>query len=770
VTQGARDRLPAPLPAVVATLVAVLTVLAGSLSPARADAVATRADQEPPLAVSIATLAPATIPQHGRVTVTGRITNRSRETWTDLKVYLWTYATPIRSRSELADAAANEPEVPIGSRQTSPGLYENVGDLAPGESVGYRLSVPRQDLGISGEPGVYWVGVHVLGADRLGRDLVADGRARTFMPLLPAGRTHSPQTPVALLLPLQERVRRGAHGRLVDPRAWHRLLGTEGRLTRLLRMSTRAHVPLTWVVDPALLDAVQSVSQGNPPFDPPPDPGADVPSGSPSASPSATTSGSSSASTPSASSSSSTSASPGGGGQTNGSRSGGDAGAARAWLAQFRRLAPALTVATVPYGDLDVASVLTSRRRGLYAQAAALSRSSMSRYGIQQAVPVVDPPSGYLPAHALHRIAATTPVVLSDAALPRADAPVVVRDGRAPVVLTDTAAGGGGPGPSPRYSALAVRQRVLSAAALHAMSADRDQPLVVSTPTHWNPGSGWSTAAFFAGLDQPWLRLVDLPSVVSGGSGRLAGAPPGETSDPGPIEYPSSARSAELPSANLAATELLGRAGEVFARLLGHGSSDKSNVDDAVSRVAMLASSTTARTDAVARRALAENALAHVRAQLGRVRVEGPPFVMMSGESGPIQVTLVNDLPQSVTVGLRTSTRGSRLHIDHFDPVTLGPDRRMSIRLQAHSTDIGVHAVTLQATDATGVPLGSSAQFSVRTSHVSTVIWLVMAAGGIVLLIAIVVRVVRRVRRRKATHGPLLPRDAAPQPEQELRR
>lgn len=767
-TQGARDRLPARLPAVVATLVVVLTVLAGSPSPARAAAV-TRADQEPPLAVSIATLAPAAIPQHGRVTLTGRITNRSAETWTDLKVYLWTYATPIRSSSELADAAANEPEVPIGSRQTSPGLYENVGNLAPGESVGYRLSVPRQDLGISGEPGVYWVGVHVLGADRLGRDPVADGRARTFMPLLPAARTHAPQTRVALLLPVQERVRRGAHGRLVDPRAWHRLLGTEGRLTRLLRMSTRAHVPLTWVVDPALLDAVQSVSQGNPGFDPPPDPGADVPSGSPSASPSATPSGSSGAGTPSPSSSSSSSASSGGG-RTSGSQPTGDARAALAWLARFRRLAPALTVATVPYGDLDVASVLTSRRRGLYAQATALSRSSMSRYGIQQAVPVVDPPSGYLPADALHRIAATTPVVLSDAALPRADAPVVVRDGRPPVVLTDTAAGAGGPGPSPRYSALAFRQRVLSAAALHAMSADRDQPLVVSTPTHWNPGSDWSTAAFFAGLDQPWLRLVDLPSVVSGGSGRPVGAPQGETSHPGPIEYPSSARSAELPSANLAATELLGRAGEVFARLLGHGSSDRSNVDDAISRVAMLASSTTARTDAVARRALAENALAHVRAQLGRVRVEGPPFVMMSGESGPIQVTLVNDLPQSVTVGLRTSTSGSRLHIDHFDPVTLGPDRRMSIRLQAHSTDIGVHAVTLQATDATGVPLGSSAQFSVRTSHVSTVIWLVMAAGALVLLIAIVVRVVRRVRRRKATHGPLLPRDAAPQPEQEVRR
>ena len=763
VTQGARDRLPARLPAVLATLVVVLAALVGSVTTAAgADAAVTRADEDAPLGVSIATLAPATIPRHGRVTLTGQITNRSPETWTDLNVYLWTFATPIRSRRELAAAAASDSESPIGSRQTGAGLYENVGDLAPGESTGYRLSVPRQDLGISGEPGVYWVGVHVLGADRLGRDAVADGRARTFMPLLPAGRTHSEQTRVALLMPVQQRVRRGAHGRLVDPASWRRLLGTDGRLNKLLQLSSLAPVPLTWVVDPAVLDAVQSVSQGNPSFDPPPDPGADVASGSASA----TKSGSSSGDTPS--SSPSASASPGGAGQGNGSQPGTAAVTARAWLAQFRRLSPEVTVAAVPYGDLDVASVLTSRRRGLYSQATALSRSSLSRYGIQDPVEVVDPPNGYLPAEALRRVPATTPAVLSDAALPEADTPVVLRGERAPVVLTDTAAGAGGPGPTPPYSALAMRQRVLSAAALHAMSADRDQPLVVSTPAYWNPGSDWSASAFFAGLDQPWLRFVDLPSVLAGTPGPTH-APTGGTADPGPLAYPRSARSAQLPSANLAATAMLDKAGEVFARLLEHGSTRKSSLDEAVSRVAMLASSATARRDAVARRVLAEDALGHLRAQLSRVRVEGPPFVMMSGESGPIQVTLVNGLEQSVTVGLRAATPGSGLRIDHVNPVTLGPGRRTSIRLEAHSADIGVHAVTLQATDPSGVPLGSVAQFSVRTSNVSTVIWLVMAAGGLVLLLAIGVRVVRRIRRRKATPGPLLSRDPAPRPEQELR-
>ena len=68
-----------------------------------------------------------------------------------------------------------------------------------------------------------------------------------------------------------------------------------------------------------------------------------------------------------------------------------------------------------------------------------------------------------------------------------------------------------------------------------------------------------------------------------------------------------------------------------------------------------------------------------------------------------------------------------------------------------------MHAVTLVTTDTEGNPLGSLTQVSVRTSRVSTVIWVIMAAGGVLLFVAIVVRLFRRIRRRKATHGPRLP-------------
>ncbi len=156
-------------------------------------------------------------------------------------------------------------------------------------------------------------------------------------------------------------------------------------------------------------------------------------------------------------------------------------------------------------------------------------------------------------------------------------------------------------------------------------------------------------------------------------------------------------------------------------------------------------------------RARTTSTTGYVRAQMAQVQIEGPQFVMMSGESGPIQVTLVNGLDEPVTVGLRVTTPGSSLRIDQVKPVRLGPGRRTSIRLEASAQDIGVHAVTVLTTDSEGVPLGSEARLSVRTSHVSTVIWVIMAAAGALLLVAIVVRLYRRIRRRRATHGPLLP-------------
>src|SRR4051794_41813450 len=93
-----------------------------------------------PLRVSLDTLSPAVIPRSGGVTLTGVVTNRSKQTWTDLKVYLLTSPEPIRTRSRLAREAASDADAEVGGRVTGAGLYAVVPDLAPGQSTRYRVS------------------------------------------------------------------------------------------------------------------------------------------------------------------------------------------------------------------------------------------------------------------------------------------------------------------------------------------------------------------------------------------------------------------------------------------------------------------------------------------------------------------------------------------------------------------------------------------------------------------------------------------------------
>jgi hypothetical protein len=696
---------------------------------------ASRTDTTTPLQVSIAALTPATIPVRGPVTLAGTITNRSSDTWTSLNAYLLTSPNPIRSRAELARAAASDADTQVGVRRTKDGLYAQVGDLGPGESRDYRLVVDREDLGISGRAGVYWVGVHVLGARDGGRDSIADGRARTFMPLLPTPGTPAASratTRLALVVPVRQPVRRGGAGRLLGLPTWERSLAPDGRLDRLMRLSARASQPITWVLDPAVLDAVQSVALGNPRLSVG-GTGADgVPQ--PSGSPSSDASGSASPSpSPEAAAASV---------------------AARAWLGEFRRQAPGHSVATVPYGDLDVAATLGDDRLSLYQRATALSAATAVTYGIPDASPVVDPVTGYLPEAALARVDASATVLLAQRALPGRRGPVlagssIAPGARSPVVVTDARAGSGGPRPNSRYAALEVRQRLLSDAALHAISGRRTDPLVVTMPSDWNPGDAWSRSRFFGGLSQPWLQMVDLPSVAA----TTSSGPEPPDGEAARLAYPTSEQAAEVPVTNLAASAKLVRTADVFAGVLR----GDHTATDVLSKVAMLGSSVSARADPDLARTQTSGATGFVASQMAKVHVEGPPFVMMSGESGPIQVTLANDLDQPVTVGLSMSTPGSRLRISRIPLVTLGAGRRTSIRLEARSNDIGVHAVTLRVVDSRGRPLGSETRFSVRTSHVSTVIWVIIGIGGALLLLAIVVRLYRRLRRRRATPGPVLP-------------
>ncbi len=718
-------------PAVRRAAACLLTGLAAALAPLLAAGGTAHADQSTgraPLEVSIGTLSPATVPSRGNVTVSGIVTNRSSEPWTDLQAYLFTSSTPMTTAEELASASHTDAVAVVGSRVIGTGLSEQLGDLEPGQSEGYTLSVPRRYLGIPRTPGVYWIGVHVLGKDSVGQDNVADGRARTFIPVA-SGRT--PRTSLALVMPVQSDVRRGADGRLLHVAAWERSLAPDGRLDRLLALSSTAGRPLTWLTDPAVLDAVRSVAGGNPvtSTEPTTGGGSAGPSPSPSASPA------------------SPSASPSGGPTGGGSPTTSAQRNAGRWLADFRQQSTLHAVLAVPYGALDVASAYRRGYPGLVASADSLSARTLDTARVSADL-VTAPASGFLPATALARLPADQPVLLSDAAFPTASGTVLSRQrgtrSGPPVVLSDTRAGSGGPGPGRRFDALAVRQRILSEAALHALSPARDQALVVQTPRRWDPGADWRESDFFGSLDQPWLDLVDVPTL-------LASTPATRTPAKVPV-YPRRQRAAEVPAANLQASARLRWAAAKLGTLLDRNDA----VQPQVAKLAALGSSTTVRAHpgpALRRLRAGTRWAQHLMRQ---VQIEGPPFVILSSDSGTFQVTIINKLDAAVKVGVRAFTGGRELRIDDGPPVALGPGQRASVRLRATATGIGVHAVTLMPVTTLGQPLGRSVEFNVRSSQVGLVIWAIMGIGGAVLFIAIAIRVSRRVARRKKTHGPVL--------------
>jgi len=239
---------------VVAALAAlvVLTVL-----PLQAPAAADEATASP-LTVELTELSPSTIPQKGRLVLAGTVRNDSEETWSAINVHPFVSRQPITDRDQLAVAATSDPAVEVGNRLYGPGQFASIGDLVPGQSMPFRISLKVKDLHLSA-PGVYWIGVHALGEHTTGRDV--GGRARTFIPLVPPG-TH---TAVSVVVPLRERVRRDRVGRLLDTSDWSTTLGDEGRLERIAALlGTAGGARTTLLVDPAVVDAVASVAADNP--------------------------------------------------------------------------------------------------------------------------------------------------------------------------------------------------------------------------------------------------------------------------------------------------------------------------------------------------------------------------------------------------------------------------------------------------------------------------------------------------------------------------
>jgi hypothetical protein len=668
---------------------------------------------EADLGVTIDALSPSYLPAQGPVHVDGTLTNNTDERWTAINLHLFIGQAPITSSEELAEATELDPAEPVGDRITAPGTFDTVTSLEPGAEEQFSIKVSRSDLGVS-EPGVYWFGVHALGESSQPRDDIADGRARTFLPLVPR-RSGSVNT--ALVIPIRHEVRYAPGGQILNARAWAKTLDTDGSLRSLVDFGAAAgSSPVTWLIDPGVPDAVRDLVAGNParPLD---DTAAAVPNGT--ASPS---------SEPSQSGAGSPTAEPDGappGGRKNPATEPG-----AAWLQRLRAsLGADDQVLTLPYGDVDV-SAAAVRNPGMYEQARRRTGALLDSWNVET-TPAIGSPNGYLRPEALRMIAPRSTTLVTDQMFGQS-APAVARVSGRTVTVTSSGVAAGGPGPDDPLGLMAMRQQILSEAALRLLNPGK-QPLVVVLPPEWNPGVA---TGFFSGLDVPWLELTDVDSVTTQRAERL---------ERDQLDYPESQVARELDAANFASADDLIRIGKTLDQVLVRNEA----VGDEVLSEALNGLSFSSREHADASRAEADRSQRRISRQLSSIRVDAPPAVTLSSTTGRFSATIANNLDQPVRVRVE-SLADEPLTISDTDPIEVAAGGRSSILLEAATTQLGVHNVRLVVTSEDGTPLGSSATLPVRSAQVSQVIWLILGTGVALLFGAIVVRLVRRVRRARA--------------------
>ncbi len=140
------------------------------------------ADKDPNLDVTITLLTPGWLKAGSDVTMRGTITNNDDHTWGTAQAYLVIPTNPFTTRAQLDEAIANS-DAYTGTRVIETGTFDELGDIAPGQTVAFEVTVPYEQLGISGGAGVYPVGVQILATDSDGtRSNDAIARATTFLP------------------------------------------------------------------------------------------------------------------------------------------------------------------------------------------------------------------------------------------------------------------------------------------------------------------------------------------------------------------------------------------------------------------------------------------------------------------------------------------------------------------------------------------------------------------------------------------------------------
>ncbi len=659
------------------------------------------------LTVTIAKVGNGTIRPQQRLVVHGTVANPGSTQWLDAQVYLQITPTPASSLPDLQYFASVPDDPGLGNTIFAIGLFDQIGDVAPGDRIPFTLSIPYDDLGITELPGVYRVGVHVVAGTTQGR--VPAGQTSTLMPLLPTGSTPPVPAQTVTLLPLSAPIKRLSNGAFADD-SLRNLISAQGRLTNVLDWVTTAPPGTVQVViDPALLLAITDMSDGYlvQPAD-------------------------------------KSTAAVAGNGQTE----------ATVWLQKFAAVEDAQHLMFMPWGVPAVSSLLEQQAPGPAIAAVEASQHYRDVHAARSFVAgwLTNGSSGVRAITMLHHVGVDLQIVSQDSLPALASYPAsgryvpsqvtVASQGRHIPLLVAGADLAGLP-TTATTSALQFRQRLIADAAVRSLDGQTQAITVTALPFNWNPGQvkdSQGLARAFAlpvVVPQSAIGALDRPGVVYRGGVR-----------------PTAIAFNALSPAVIAGVHALRTSGGSLAAIM---TSDVAR--RAFTRAFAMSGSAQWRVFPRTGVTLITTLAAADHAALAKVSITGPPFVAMSSNSGRFPLTVTNGLGRAITVTIAVKPADPGLSVEPIDPVRLDAGQRRDVQVVTTAAGSGVTSVQARLTPAAdGAAFGRPWRFDVRSTQIGLVIWIVMGVGGAVLFIAAGYRIVNRVRghgnpRRRAPAG-----------------
>jgi Family of unknown function (DUF6049) len=692
-------------------------ILSASLAAGLASAAPAQASPAEPasaghLSVTIDAMTPSYAAPGATVTVSGTVTNGTRQTQAGLAVRLFTSASHFVTRDEM-DSYASTGEAPGLAAAGDPFLFS--ASVAPGRTASWTASFRVSTQGIT------TFGVYPVTAQLQDPSGVVISSGQTLLPFWPGSRAAAlaSRLKISWLWPLIDQPQQKVCTATLASNGLAGSLSRGGRLSALLGAgASHPGADLTWVIDPALLSDVSTMT------------GRYLVGGQPSC--------------------------------TGAAPKPASAAAAR-WLAALRKVTSDQPAVLTPYANVDMTALvhhgLTRDLATAYRTGEAVAGSVLhGTFGHD----IAWPPGGSADLSVLTYLAAAEhvgTVVLNSSAMPPVNADAVFRPDDAVaslkvaglpmnVLLSDNTltgilrAGNTSSGTLPANTEFAVRQRFLAETAMIAAEApDSRRTIVVAPPDDWSPSEALASDLLGETATAPWVTPAQLTS--------LSSAPDTERAVPRQPLLSGKASPGELSPGYLSKVRGLGDRVAVYKSMLYKPApSYTRSLDEA-----LLATESAAWRGRRAAQgaALADHLSEYIRNADNKVTFISSGQVPMGGASGLVPVSIQNGLHQAIRVRVVATVadsplRTSQLTIGHFqDVVTIPANSPGTVRLPVNSAPQGSTQIKLSLTSADGTPLPftETSITVLSTRYGRAILFLIGAAIGVLVLTSLY-RAIRR--------------------------